>query len=323
MSPARKSLARLSEQGRVRQIGVVDGGSSRRAPSSGIVRRRQARRREEPRTKAAPPAGHHGDRGRRPAAVAAPCRGPKPAAPASPGPAGCPSGRQRQTAPPALRPRPAPGPGPDPSPPHRDPARRQQPVLLAAAVGARYPARWALRPPPAPRPADPSRRRSASTPGNMPPRRPVQVHQAVQNVRGSRPGGGPRPGRRRSGPVAAAVYRGGASAVPPRSRARFRAARWRRWRRSSRSARWRGRRVQPSGGAPKQAASRSGRNAPSTNMQAPVVGGVRLPHGNGGPIRLARGASLSDFAEDQRQPGLAGAGAVQPRRDGDNHPVGG
>ncbi len=32
-------------------------------------------------------------------------------------------------------------------------------------------------------------------------------------------------------------------------------------------------------------------------MQAPVVGGVRLPKGNGETIRLARGASLSDFAE--------------------------
>ncbi|OJZ64729.1 translation initiation factor IF-2 [Mycolicibacterium diernhoferi] len=32
-------------------------------------------------------------------------------------------------------------------------------------------------------------------------------------------------------------------------------------------------------------------------MQAPVVGGVRLPHGNGEVIRLARGASLSDFAD--------------------------
>lgn len=32
-------------------------------------------------------------------------------------------------------------------------------------------------------------------------------------------------------------------------------------------------------------------------MQAPAVGGVRLPRGNGETIRLARGASLSDFAE--------------------------
>src|SRR5690606_26728641 len=33
------------------------------------------------------------------------------------------------------------------------------------------------------------------------------------------------------------------------------------------------------------------------SMQAPVVGGVRLPKGNGETIRLARGASLADFAE--------------------------
>lgn len=32
-------------------------------------------------------------------------------------------------------------------------------------------------------------------------------------------------------------------------------------------------------------------------MQAPTVGGVRLPHGQGQTIRLARGASLSDFAD--------------------------
>ncbi|WP_273935075.1 translation initiation factor IF-2 [Kutzneria chonburiensis] len=33
------------------------------------------------------------------------------------------------------------------------------------------------------------------------------------------------------------------------------------------------------------------------NMQAPSVGGVRLPRGNGESIRLPRGASLTDFAE--------------------------
>jgi translation initiation factor IF-2 len=33
------------------------------------------------------------------------------------------------------------------------------------------------------------------------------------------------------------------------------------------------------------------------NMQAPSVGGVRLPKGNGETIRLSRGASLTDFAE--------------------------
>ncbi|GAB2756424.1 hypothetical protein GCM10027174_35450 [Salinifilum aidingensis] len=33
------------------------------------------------------------------------------------------------------------------------------------------------------------------------------------------------------------------------------------------------------------------------NMQAPSVGGVRLPRGHGEPVRLRRGASLTDFAE--------------------------
>ncbi|SFQ05423.1 translation initiation factor IF-2 [Amycolatopsis arida] len=33
------------------------------------------------------------------------------------------------------------------------------------------------------------------------------------------------------------------------------------------------------------------------NMQAPTVGGVRLPKGNGETVRLPRGASLTDFAE--------------------------
>jgi translation initiation factor IF-2 len=32
-------------------------------------------------------------------------------------------------------------------------------------------------------------------------------------------------------------------------------------------------------------------------MQAPTIGGVRLPQGNGQPVRLPRGASLTDFAE--------------------------
>ena len=32
-------------------------------------------------------------------------------------------------------------------------------------------------------------------------------------------------------------------------------------------------------------------------MQAPAVGGVRVKHGNGEVVKLARGASLTDFAE--------------------------
>src|SRR6202042_1466819 len=33
------------------------------------------------------------------------------------------------------------------------------------------------------------------------------------------------------------------------------------------------------------------------NMQAPAIGGVSIPRGNGQVIRLSRGASLSDFAD--------------------------
>jgi translation initiation factor IF-2 len=52
------------------------------------------------------------------------------------------------------------------------------------------------------------------------------------------------------------------------------------------------------GGAPKRGRkSKRAKRAEYENMQAPVVGGVRLPHGNGEVIRLARGASLVDFAE--------------------------
>ncbi|BDT88204.1 translation initiation factor IF-2 [Nocardia cyriacigeorgica] len=52
------------------------------------------------------------------------------------------------------------------------------------------------------------------------------------------------------------------------------------------------------GGAPRRGRkSKRAKRAEYENMQAPAVGGVRLPRGNGEIIRLARGASLSDFAE--------------------------
>ncbi|WP_168704206.1 translation initiation factor IF-2, partial [Gordonia paraffinivorans] len=52
------------------------------------------------------------------------------------------------------------------------------------------------------------------------------------------------------------------------------------------------------GGAPRKGRkSKRAKRAEYENMQAPSVGGVRLPRGNGEVIRLARGASLSDFAE--------------------------
>ncbi|TYQ11351.1 UNVERIFIED_ORG: translation initiation factor 2 (bIF-2), partial [Gordonia westfalica J30] len=52
------------------------------------------------------------------------------------------------------------------------------------------------------------------------------------------------------------------------------------------------------GGAPRKGRkSKRAKRAEYESMQAPSVGGVRLPRGNGEIIRLARGASLSDFAD--------------------------
>jgi len=43
--------------------------------------------------------------------------------------------------------------------------------------------------------------------------------------------------------------------------------------------------------------SRKQRRQEFDNMQAPAIGGVQIPRGNGQAIRLSRGASLSDFAD--------------------------
>ncbi|MFE7801896.1 translation initiation factor IF-2 [Nocardia sp. NPDC057440] len=53
----------------------------------------------------------------------------------------------------------------------------------------------------------------------------------------------------------------------------------------------------PGGAVRRGRKSKRAKRAEYENMQAPAVGGVRLPRGNGEIIRLARGASLSDFAE--------------------------
>src|SRR5580704_9936963 len=52
------------------------------------------------------------------------------------------------------------------------------------------------------------------------------------------------------------------------------------------------------GGRPSRARkSRKARRQEFDNMQAPSIGGVSIPRGNGQAIRLSRGASLSDFAD--------------------------
>jgi translation initiation factor IF-2 len=142
------------------------------------------------------------------------------------------------------------------------------------------------------------------SPGNMPPR-PGGARPAP----GGRPGG-PRPGPGGRGPGASTGrpggggggnYRGGGAsaggAAPAGGGYRGRPGGGGAGGRPGQRGGAAGAFGRP-GGAPKRGRkSKRQKRQEYDSMQAPVVGGVRLPHGNGETIRLARGASLSDFAE--------------------------
>ncbi|RAV13278.1 translation initiation factor IF-2, partial [Mycolicibacterium sp. GF69] len=154
--------------------------------------------------------------------------------------------------------------------------------------------------PGAPRPGAP--RPGGATPGNMPPRPPGARPGAMGRPGGPRPGpggrgpggGGGRPGGPGGGGGGGGNYRGGGAGAPAGGGFRGRPGGGGRPGQRGGAAGAFGR----PGGAPKRGRkSKRAKRAEYENMQAPVVGGVRLPHGNGETIRLARGASLSDFAE--------------------------
>ena len=190
------------------------------------------------------------------------------------------------------------------APPRRAQARSAAPGRVARQHAAASGRRRRARPRP-PRPGAPASRRR---PARWPRRQPATAAAAVTTAAAAGAASAPRPAA------------GGVPAAVRRWRWRWRRRRW-----PSRAARRCGRRLRPSRRcAPARPQVQAGRSARNTrSMQAPVVGGVRLPHGNGETIRLARGASLIGLRrEDRRQPGRAGAGAVQPRRNGDGHPVG-
>ncbi|WP_158169885.1 translation initiation factor IF-2, partial [Mycolicibacterium smegmatis] len=151
-------------------------------------------------------------------------------------------------------------------------------------------------PRPGPRPGGGPR----PSPGNMPPRPATAAGRGGPRP-GPRPGGGPRPagqGGRPGGGGGGGNYRGGGAgggggAAAGGFRGRPGGGGGRPGQRGGAAGAF-GR----PGGAPKRGRkSKRAKRAEYENMQAPVVGGVRLPHGNGETIRLARGASLSDFAE--------------------------
>ena len=235
---------------------------------------------------------------------------PKPAAPPAPEPvappAPAPEQPQAGPTPAPARPGPTPGPRPAPKPAARTPRAGNNPFSSAQPVDRPIPR------PPAPRPGAPrpgAPRPGGASPGSMPPR-PAG---AAGPGRPARPGG-PRPGGPSGRPGAPAGggrpggggggnYRGGAGGgaggggvgAPPGGgfRGRPGGGGGRPGQRGGAAGAF-GR----PGGAPRRGRkSKRAKRAEYENMQAPVVGGVRLPHGNGETIRLARGASLSDFAE--------------------------
>ncbi len=224
-----------------------------------------------------------------PARPAAPVPGTPPPVPPRPGPSAVPPGRG---------PGAGPGPTPGPKPGARVPRVGNNPFSSAQPVDRPIPR------PPAPRPGAPrpGAPRPGASPGNMPPR-PSGAGQGRPPRPGApRPNAGGRPGAPaggRPGGGGGGNYRGGGGTgvgAPPAGggyRGRPGGGGGRPGQRGGAAGAF-GR----PGGAPRRGRkSKRAKRAEYENMQAPVVGGVRLPHGNGETIRLARGASLSDFAE--------------------------
>ncbi|PBA56563.1 translation initiation factor IF-2 [Mycobacterium intracellulare] len=223
-------------------------------------------------------------------------------APARPGPAPGPRSPVGAVARAAEAARPRPGAAPRPDAGARRPARRgrlRRPWRRRRRAGGGR-ARAGRRAPPAgpgaPRPGAP---RPGASPGNMPPRPAGAAGQGRPPRPGApRPGGG-RPGGPGGRDGGGGNYRGGGGGVgaPPGGGGGFRGRPGGGGGRPGQRGGAAGAFGRP-GGAPRRGRkSKRAKRAEYENMQAPVVGGVRLPHGNGETIRLARGASLSDFAD--------------------------
>ncbi|WP_241384280.1 translation initiation factor IF-2 [Rhodococcus sp. CH91] len=239
--------------------------------------------------------------------------GPKPAGP-RPGPKTPRVGNNPYSSAPAERPAPRPGAprpgpgGPRPAPGQAGPRPTPGQGRPAAGPGGPRPAPGQAGPRPTPgaggpRPA-PGQGGPRPSPGSMPPRpnpgaMPQRAARPAASGRPGRPGGAPggRPGGGGGG------YRGGAGAgggggapagagAPGGFRGRPGGGGGGRGRGGAAGAFGR------PGGAPRRGRkSKRQKRQEYDSMQAPSVGGVRLPRGNGETIRLARGASLSDFAE--------------------------
>ncbi|MFD1861219.1 translation initiation factor IF-2 [Aeromicrobium camelliae] len=248
----------------------------------------------------------------KPAAPAAPKPTPAPAAqPAAEAPTPAPAPQRSATPKPGPKPTPAPGPKPGPAAGAPKPGPRSAPKPQGGPrpgprSGAARPGNNPFsskqgmqqdrppRPPAAregggagasggPRPGMPR-----PNPAMMPKRSSVGGPEARQGGRpGGRPGGGGRPGAggRPGGGGAGAPRPGGFGGPPgrgPRPGGRG----------GTQGAFGR------AGGPPRRGRkSKRAKRQEFDQMQAPAIGGVRVRKGNGETVRLARGASLTDFAE--------------------------
>jgi translation initiation factor IF-2 len=243
-----------------------------------------------------------------PVAPAQPAAAPPAAAAAAPPAAPAPT-------PPSPTPGATPGPRPGPAPGAPKPAART-PRVGNNPFSSAQPVDRPIPRPQAPRPGAP---RPGVSPGNMPPRPGGAAPGRAARPGGARPGaGGARPGPGGRGPGAGTGGRpgggggggggnyrtggagggaGGGGAAPAGAGFRGRPGGGGGGGRPGQRGGAAGAFGRP-GGAPKRGRkSKRQKRQEYDSMQAPVVGGVRLPHGNGETIRLARGASLSDFAE--------------------------
>ncbi|GLB85804.1 translation initiation factor IF-2 [Mycobacterium kiyosense] len=241
-----------------------------------------------------------------PAAPTAPVAKPTAPAPPTPGPQAPAPGQPPSPQAPQPGMTPGPRPGPAPKPGVRTPRVGNNPFSSAQPVDRPIPRPHPQAPRPgAPRPGAP--RPGGASPGSMPPRPggaggPRPPRTGAPRPGGARPGG-PSGGRSDGG---GGNYRGGGGVgAAPGGGGGFRGrpggggpgggggGGGRPGQRGGAAGAF-GR----PGGAPRRGRkSKRAKRAEYENMQAPVVGGVRLPHGNGETIRLARGASLSDFAD--------------------------
>ncbi|WP_338480940.1 translation initiation factor IF-2 [Rhodococcus sp. DN22] len=249
-----------------------------------------------------------------PAAPAAPSTGAKPGGPRQ-GPKAPRVGNNPYSSAPAERPAPRPAPGaprPGAGQGGSRPAPGQGGPRPAPGQGGPRPAPGQGGPRPAPGQGGPrppaGQGGPRPSPGSMPPR-PNPGAMPARSARPA-PGGGGRPGRPGGAPGGrpgggGGGYRGGgapgagAGAGAPGGAAPaggFRGRPGGGGRPGQRGAAA-GAFGRPGGAVRRGRKSKRAKRAEYESMQAPAVGGVRLPRGNGETIRLARGASLSDFAD--------------------------